>query len=372
VPLGTAVGPGLRAGWADLTATALEPNPFFGPDAVLAASRHLGGEGVSLLCVHDDADRLRVALPVCPARRYAHLPVPVLRAWQHDYSFLGTPLVSAHDPVGALGELVDFLIGERPAPWLALDLLAADGPVVAALLQALRLRGRWPTPFAPTRRAWLARRPQPTYLADTVRGTHLKELRRLRRVLSRQLGEEIATTDVAADPAGVEEFLALEAAGWKGRAATAFARRPGHDAFFRSVCTAARGQGSLQLLRLGGDGPAAAMKCNLRAGPGVFCFKIAYDEELARCSPGVLLELDNIDWFHRGDAEWMDSCADPNNEMINRLWPDRLELTTLLVPLAGARGTAAARTLPTFTRVSRRLRDRWRSVADGLTGSARR
>jgi hypothetical protein len=28
----------------------------------------------------------------------------------------------------------------------------------------------------------------------------------------------------------------------------------------------------------------------------------------------------------------MDSCADPNNVMINRLWPDRRTLTSLVLP----------------------------------------
>jgi len=29
----------------------------------------------------------------------------------------------------------------------------------------------------------------------------------------------------------------------------------------------------------------------------------------------------------------MDSCADPGNELINRLWPDRVRLVTTAVPL---------------------------------------
>ncbi len=33
--------------------------------------------------------------------------------------------------------------------------------------------------------------------------------------------------------------------------------------------------------------------------------------------------------FHEDRAEqWQDSCADPDNEMINRLWPDRRRLST--------------------------------------------
>ena len=40
------------------------------------------------------------------------------------------------------------------------------------------------------------------------------------------------------------------------------------------------------------------MKCNVSAGDTLFCFKIAYDEELAHYSPGILLEAENVDVFH--------------------------------------------------------------------------
>lgn len=88
-------------------------------------------------------------------------------------------------------------------------------------------------------------------------------------------------------------------------------------------------------------GTTVAMKCNLLAGDAVFCFKIAFDEEWARFSPGVLLEVENVERFHAGEATWMDSCADPDNAMINRLWPDRRRISTLLVPCGGVFGQSS-------------------------------
>jgi len=35
-------------------------------------------------------------------------------------------------------------------------------------------------------------------------------------------------------------------------------------------------------------------------------------------------------------ARWMDSCAAPDAELINRLWPDRTTLNTLIIPADGA------------------------------------
>jgi CelD/BcsL family acetyltransferase involved in cellulose biosynthesis len=94
---------------------------------------------------------------------------------------------------------------------------------------------------------------------------------------------------------------------------------------------------------MAGDRPAA-LKCNLIARDEVFCFKIAYDESLARFSPGVQLEERMVEVFH-GDmgGRVLDSCADPDNDMINRLWPDRRPLVSWAIPAAGAAGWASAR-----------------------------
>jgi len=146
------------------------------------------------------------------------------------------------------------------------------------------------------------------------------------------------TREVSSDPVASERFLALERAGWKGRAGTAFASSPRHAEFFRTVCERFADAGRLELLAFEAGDRTLAMKCNLLAGEAVFCFKIAFDEEFARFSPGLQLELDNVERFHEGSAAWMDSCAAPDHPMINRLWPDRRRIQTVLLPSPGAVG----------------------------------
>ena len=84
------------------------------------------------------------------------------------------------------------------------------------------------------------------------------------------------------------------------------------------------------MLALRLDGRPVALKMNLVGGEGAFAFKITFDESFGRFSPGVLLELDNVDRAHQLPAlRWMDSCAAPSRFMINHLWPDRREMQTL-------------------------------------------
>jgi hypothetical protein len=117
----------------------------------------------------------------------------------------------------------------------------------------------------------------------------------------------------------------------------------GHGEMFRRICHAFGELGRLELFTLEGGGQTLAAKCNLVAGDAVFCFKIAFDETWARFSPGVQLELANIAFFHGNpELKWMDSCAEPTNEMINRLWPDRRPIEVTAITGGGA-GRAAER-----------------------------
>jgi len=108
------------------------------------------------------------------------------------------------------------------------------------------------------------------------------------------------------------------------------------------------------MLALAVGGRTVAMKCNVLAGTGAYAFKIAYDEDYARYSPGVLLEMENIRRFHaRGDLQWMDSCADPANWMMNHIWPDRRRIATLVMPGSNFAGALFVRALPFVRRLKR-------------------
>jgi CelD/BcsL family acetyltransferase involved in cellulose biosynthesis len=199
------------------------------------------------------------------------------------------------------------------------------------------------------------RRPQPTYVEETLSSKHRRELRRQRRKLGEALEAEPELVDRAGQDAAYDDFIALEACGRRAAEQTVLAADPGHAAFFREMCRGFAEQGRLQLFELQAGDRTVAAKCNLLAGNGLFCLKIAYDERWSSMSPGILLELDTLEVFHDAtEAEFIDSCADPNNAMINRLWPDRRELATYTLPAGGLRGRAVRPALS----AARSIRDR--------------
>jgi CelD/BcsL family acetyltransferase involved in cellulose biosynthesis len=325
--------------WHDLAGRAAEPNPFFEPEFLLPAAAHLsGGDDVSLLVATEDGD-WTACLPVRSERLGG--VVPAVASWRHVYCFLGTPLVDSSRLDQALESLLGHVAASPRSPMLVINRLGTGGPVADALTRVQLSNGLASMVHLPFERAILRRRAEATY-THHMRPHHRRELKRLSRRLGEELGVSLRVLDRSGELSAVDDFLALEAAGWKGHSNTAIGSDPAHRGFFAEVCARFGELGRLQLLALEADGRTLAMKCNLIAAPGSFAFKIAYDEELRRFSPGVQLERATIDVFHEErEEEWLDSCAAPDNEMINRLWPDRRGILTALISKRGVRSVVS-------------------------------
>ncbi len=347
--------------WEQLAKRALSPNPFFEPRFVLPAMRGLRLNDVGLLVVRSGRDWV-AALPVRTRHAWRAVPGRCLASWVHLYCFLGTPLVAAEDPEAVLTLLLRRGLRERAC--LALDLIDADGPLAEPLSAALEAESRVVV-LERFERATLSRRPAGDYLEQTVSSRHRKELRRTFRNMSQAFGD-VKVVDRSNDSSAYDEFLRLEASGWKGRRGTALSSDSGHAEFFREACAGFAADDRLELLSLQTDDRALAMKCNFVSGHVTFCFKIGYDEEAGQFSPGIHLEVANIEQFHAGSSSWTDSCAVPFNAMINRLWSGRRALQSVASCRAGLSGAlpyrrwkiAAATMLPARAALARTLRNR--------------
>jgi hypothetical protein len=98
----------------------------------------------------------------------------------------------------------------------------------------------------------------------------------------------------------------------------------------------------LQLVSAEANGVTVAMLCNLIAGDTAFTFKIASADAYLEYSPGIQIEITYLDHFHANERlSRVDSCAEPGNEMINRLWPDRREIGIIAIPRRGPTGVTA-------------------------------
>jgi hypothetical protein len=333
-----------RQAWARLAENAADPNPAYEPDFVAATVAVADTREPSLLIV-EHAGEWVGCLPV---RRVGPFG---LSNWRHSISRLGTPLADRSRVDEFAAALVDDLGGLNRHRFLLLR-GATEGETTAAIRTALgRSRRLAATLDKDVERAALRRDGgDPT---ARIKPKRRKEMEKKRRRLAEKLGRELEVVDRSSDPTAVEDFLRLEAAGWKGAGGTAMQTAGQGDAF-RAICERYAAAGRLQLLSLEAGRPVA-MLCNLGMGNELFNLKVTYDEELRRYAPGIQLEIETMRIFAESRTEAVfDSCADPDNELLNRLWPDRLRETTMLIGPGGPFGRAAGDVLDRLVERRRR------------------
>jgi CelD/BcsL family acetyltransferase involved in cellulose biosynthesis len=342
-----ALSVGQRTRWADLATQAAEANAFYAPAMLGAALDHLALPGTVRLIEAMDGDQLIGLLPVATTARHGRLPIACTANWMHPHNFFGAPLIREGYEHAAWVAFLEQLDQASWAPhFLHLRGLDAAGANAVALEAVCTHQGRARREIHRYDRALLrSNLSADAYWETQVRAKKRKEIRRLQKRLA-EIGTvtEQLLTDRNDLTRWCDEFLALEQSGWKGREGTALACTPTHAAFFRAACAAGFDMGQLHFLRVDLDGRAIAMLVNFRHLDGAFSFKIAFDEEMGRFSPGVLIEIVNLQAVLGEPAiGWMDSCAASDHPMIDSLWAERRSIVQYRVALKGAGGARLRR-----------------------------
>jgi hypothetical protein len=148
--------------------------------------------------------------------------------------------------------------------------------------------------------------------------------------------------------------MALEQRGWKGKSGSAAAQNATVSAFMRGAIEALAARGQASVARLAAGGRTVAAGIVLRSGSTAWFWKIAYDEDAARASPGVQLAVDLTQAaLDDPTLQRVDSCATADHPMIDHIWRERLALADHLVVVGGS--PALARASERFRRFAFRL-----------------
>jgi len=321
--------------WRALAARALEPNVFYEPAFALAAAPVFGADAGAVL-VRTAGGRLA---GLFPARidRWRGGFTSTLVGWTHPYAPLGTPLIDRDEPESVIAAWLDHL-GRDPAmpAQLLLPLVPEQGAFAAALDRVLARQGRRAAAFGRHERALLAPGAERAkYLERAVSGRKRKKLRRLRRRLEDIAPVTVATATGAADVGvALKDFVVVEASGWKGRAGTAIVNNPAIRDFVQKAVAGLAAEGRARIERLLLNDTTIAAAVTLASGDTAWCWKIAYNEGLARSSPGVQLVCkltENL--LAQPTPLRVDSCATPDHPMIDHVWRERLALSDRLIAL---------------------------------------
>ena len=333
-----------------LCARAIDPNVFFNPRFLAPAMPRLDDREVCLAVIRDGDDlksRLRLLVPFT-VERLPLFGTSIMRTWSSPFGPLGTPLVDHDDPEGVIDDFFSMLARPHlklPGIFVMPD-VRLDGTFAAMMHRFAESRG---LPLEITNRV---QRPHlqskllpEDYLDHSISRRHLREYQRLKRRLA-----DLGTLEyrIARQPddvrQAVEDFLALEASGWKGREGSAMAVDRYRAAFAREAAQrlAENDQCRVHALHLNGE-VIASLIVFVEAGVA-YTWKTAYDESYARFSPGTLLMIE-VTHTHLLDPNVAitDSCAVPDHPIVSRLWKERRPIGTMVVGLSAGSDRATRR-----------------------------
>jgi hypothetical protein len=354
----------------------IEPNIFFNPHFLAPAMPRLEDREVRLAVIRDGDEqrsRLRLLVPFTIERPAVPLGVPIMRTWANSFGPLGTPLIDRDDPGGVIEDFFEMLSRRhlKLPRVLVLPQMRLDGAVTSLLKSVAAARGLPLVTEGQFERAFLeSSLDGEAYLKASLKSDRYREFRRLKRKLAEQ-GDLVH--GVARGPDDIrhalEGFLALEAAGWKGRKRTAMAIDRYRAAFAREAVNGLAEQDLCRIHSLTLDGRLIASLIVFVESGVAYTWKTAYDENFAAFSPGVLLMIE-VTKQHLDDPniDITDSCAVPDHPMVSRLWSERKPIGTLVIGMTpGAdrvtRQAAAQLHLYSETRnLARRVRNRVRRL----------
>jgi hypothetical protein len=204
-------------------------------------------------------------------------------------------------------------------------------------------------------------------LADALGSKKQKELRRQRSRLADDGALQFAVAEAPHQVAkALDQFLKLEAAGWKGKRGTALGSNAGDARFIKDAAAKLAANNNFKVATLTRGAEVIAVGLAVQHGSRAYFYKVAYDEALAKWSPGVQLTLEFTKHFC-ADATVadVDSTATADHPMINHIWRKRLEVGEVLLPTGEG---ASLRSIRLAIHMRRVLREGARRIVNRFRG----
>jgi CelD/BcsL family acetyltransferase involved in cellulose biosynthesis len=282
-------------------------------------------------------------------------PVAYLSGLPHEYAFVAGPVIDSSRTEEVTAAFLRTIATHPDLPKV-IHARFLDGGVDAwsALLSALGGR----------RRMMLSDRPRAFYTRDVGAKRSGSTRKKMRQDWNRlaALGEVVVVNNrqPEAARAAFETFLTMEEKSWKGANGTALLCSASDTQFVRRWFSnlADAGAASVALLTL--DGKPIAAQVVLRQGTTAYTWKIAYDGDYEKCSPGVLLVDKLAEQLLEDGIEQIESCS-PQGGFMEKIWSGRRRTVELLIEV-GERPTLAFTAVLAYLRGHAMLRDMYHRV----------
>lgn len=328
-----------RAKWHALSKADSSGSIFAEPWFLTAGLNNFDRQGDARLFVVEEPERWIGVIALHRSTNFGRMPAASWQNWSHPNQFLGTPLVRKGQEYAFWHHLLSALDSDAGQCFgLQCNDLPTDDSLFQALTDCCADDGRHMTFTRRFHRAVLNTDLDfQAYWSNALPPKHAARLRSLARKLEREQGsfEFTRLDNEAALPAWIDEFLALEHSGWKGRNRSSLQSNGDTQDFFKAVIGEGFAAGQLELVALRINGKAIAMSAHFfRDGHG-YGFKMAYDEDYARYGPGLMLLQEITRVLDRDNIVFFDGCSAPGQQPISSMWHQRRSMVNCCISLKG-------------------------------------
>jgi hypothetical protein len=322
--------------WKALAKRALIANIFYEPEFAIPAAVPFG-HGIELIIATEEPSpfsRLVGLWPVRISRRRWGIPIPVLVGWTHPFAALGAPLLDRDNAELALCALLTScdLVPGVPSR-IFLPNMPENGPLPQLLTALERKHGLRSRSFNLHTRVKLGSDVRENFFESSLSSRTRSKLRQeFRRIQSHGEVhfETISEPHAVAD--AIDDYIALEGRGWKGRAGTAISCSPTESEFLRRTAASLAAEGRIRIQRLRLDGKTLAASITYLNEQMAWYAKISFDESQAKNSPGSHLVMYATEELLRDPAvTWTDSCAPPDHPLMRKFWSEEMSIGHRLI-----------------------------------------
>lgn len=354
-----------RDDWRDLLHRSLVENPFLHPSLVKAGiDNGLNGSENRAVVVSLNG-QIEGIFPSRPAHiRGISIPAAVTTELNL-YHFNGAPLVSQDKAPEVLRAWLNaFGSNDTPRAWIMrnVDLEGEFASIVSDIANEIGY-GFHAIPRHQRRRLTREFGGFDEHVKAVLSKTRSQGIQRNIRRLAKQgqvRFEQAFEKDLVSQR--VEDFLRLEASGWKGEGKTAFLSNPSTADYARQAYAGVGEAGLVSTNTLLLDDKPIALSISLQAGHVRFTPKTAFNEEYRRFSPGLILRYEVIEAFYNErTCELMDSTTTVSANVYTELWNKEATHGDVIIAKSPLQANVIAMTFNSFENAKpflKRLRDK--------------
>ncbi len=298
-----------RQDWDALAHGSIFKNPFFAPACLLSALRHLDTEKTVYVVAHYLEQRLVCLFPIVIMRH--KMGFKMVRIWNHNHCPLSDPLSIDNQQTSLAIESVLQQTGamcfsaERHSP-NSLGKASGQGCLIHQ-----------------SYRGQISNFKSKSELFANMPPKVRSESKRIVRRINQELNLTYKTSQEMPQFDWFRAYCELEHSGWKSGAKGSILSQPNYLAYYKGFIDQSINTKELEFQGIFHNQKPVALAFRMISGNCAFDIKTSYDESHKKLYPGVVLEILNLIELAKLEFDFVDSCTQPNNRVINRLWPEQ-------------------------------------------------